>query len=75
MLGKGDEQASETMNDILAQARLSYLLFNNHLLSSPLLSGCNEHRFFKECRKFYSVRDSLDSVGNRSRHWTSCDGN
>ena len=28
MLGKGDEQASETMNDILAQARLSHLPLN-----------------------------------------------
>ena len=76
MLGKGDEQASETMNDILAQARLSHLPPNKHPLTTRLLSqGCNEYRFLKECWKFYSVRDGLDSVGNRSRHRTSCDGN
>ena len=75
MLGRGDEQASETMNDILAQARLSRPPSNKHLLSSRPSQGCNQHRFFKECRKFYSVRDSLDSVGNRSGHWTACDGN
>ena len=75
MLGKGDEQASETMNDILAQARLSHLPLNKHLLSTRLFQGCNEYGFLKECRKFYPVRDGLDSVGNRSGHRTSCDGN
>lgn len=76
MLGKGDEQASETMNDILAQARLLFhLTRNEHLLSSCLFQGCNEYRFLKECWKFNSVRNGLDSVGNRSGHRTSCNGN
>ena len=55
MLGKGDEQASETMNDILAQARLSLLQLYKHLLSTCLFQGCNEYRFLKECWKFHSV--------------------
>ena len=49
LLGKGDAQASETMNDILAQVRK----LDFHVLSSiePTTLGCNQHRRDEECRK------------------------
>jgi len=36
MLGKGDEQASETMNDILAQVRTSFSFDSNGTQCCPL---------------------------------------
>ena len=49
LLGKGDAQASETMNDILAQVRK----LDFRVLSSiePATLGCNQHRRDEECRK------------------------
>ena len=49
LLCKGDAQASETMNDILAQVRK----LDFRVLSSiePATLGCNQHRRDEECRK------------------------
>ena len=54
ILGKGDEQASEAMNVILAQVsryRAAHLKMSNDVL----VLGCNEHRWLKERRKLDSL--------------------
>lgn len=48
ILGKGDAQASDAMNDVLAQVRHAQQ-FN------CLIVGCYKHRSHKECGKRYSV--------------------
>lgn len=44
MLGKGDEQASETMNDILAQVRFQVLENNDNNYLIFTYQGCNQYR-------------------------------
>jgi AP-1 complex subunit gamma-1 len=60
LLGKGDEQASETMNDILAQ--VSYIL----RVREPIFmnSGRDQHRFLQKRWKFYPLRNRPDRAGN-----------
>lgn len=63
LLGKGDEQASETMNDILAQvSSLSYILAmqRQHFTAT----GCYKHRLIKKCRKLHFIRNCPNGAGN-----------
>lgn len=62
ILGKGDEQASEAMNDILAQ--VSWNLADLDSFVDILGLGCNEYGWLKECWKFDSLRDGSDSSRN-----------
>lgn len=54
ILGKGDEQASEAMNDILAQVS-RYGAAHPKISNDTFVLGCNEHRWLKECRKLDSL--------------------
>jgi len=74
LLGRGDEQASETMNDILAQVSLSLWKTAYLCLRSQHYQGCYKHRFIKECWKLHFVRDSAHRSGDRSRHWAARHG-
>jgi hypothetical protein len=72
ILGKGDSQASETMNDILAQVCfLSSHRCESYIKNPP---GCHQHRIDEERWEFNLVRDCFDSPGNRSRDWSARHG-
>lgn len=62
LLGKGDQQASETMNDILAQVK-SYILVSYS--ETQLGTGRHEHGFNKECRQLHPLRDCPDNTRDR----------
>lgn len=50
LLGKGDEQASETMNDILAQ--VSVISYRSKFTYNRQKLGCDKYGFNKERWKF-----------------------
>jgi len=66
LLGKGDEQASETMNDILAQ--VSHLFFVVSVALLPCFQGRYKYRFVQERWKFHFIRNCAHSFGDRSGH-------
>lgn len=51
LLGRGNSEASETMNDILAQVRELSI----EDIALTILAGGNEHGLDQECRQFHSL--------------------
>ena len=65
VLGRGDSEVSEQINDILAQVCLSTSMF----CSSSDSSGCYKHGFNEECRQLDIVRSGPDHPRHRSGFW------
>lgn len=63
-LGQGDVEASEAMNDILAQVRrpLAHMVDG---ADPDYYVGCDQHRFLEKCRKLGPLRNGLDHLGHR----------
>ena len=58
LLGKGDEQASETMNDILAQVRSPNS--SRGLRVTFNILGGDQHGLIEKCRELNFIRDCHD---------------
>jgi len=76
VLGRGDIEAAEAMNDLLAQVsyynflNAQFLYTCNSLIG--LILGCDKYRNKQKCGECYLIRDRACYNGRPVRVWSSC---